>query len=588
MNARRLITYGIVVLFLFSYPASKGLANAGETVQSPQGAYAPEHVVVQFAENSPLFMEFRDAFDLQVKQSDEYLRHLTLTRLHLESDKSDFRVLPAFFELFGIEHIKPLFPEKLREKTLQGLERAVMVGLDAGFDMDELLSALNQRDDIDFAEPDFIAYGAGKPCLDCHEFEASPRSAQNSVNDPNFNLQYGLKNTGQLIMGVSGFAGADINISPAWQRTTGSQSIVLAVLDTGMPTGHNEFAGRELMGYNFVSNNTNYYDDHGHGSSVTSIAAANGNNGLLIAGTDWNSRIITGKVLNNENSGQYTWIAQGITYSADNGAHVINMSLGGSSPSQLLLNAVNYAMGKGSVIVACMMNENNNVTYYPAGYPGVISIGATNNRDQRAVPFSWGGGSNYGDHIDFVAPGDRIASLGGTGFNQVWYWSGTSMSAPFVAGVITLMLAINPSLTRDQIYETLKTTIRPQVFGGKNAQSGWDQFVGWGRIDAGAAIELTWQNSQSTGITEDRSAQSASSLRVFPNPAVSVFRVSYQGTFRNAWLSDMAGNIISGISFTPEQETIWVDTQGLPGGFYVLQLETDQSISATKVIVQQP
>jgi len=194
------------------------------------------------------------------------------------------------------------------------------------------------------------------------------------------------------------------------------------------------------------------------------------------------------KILRSDNFGYYSWWAAALVAASDSGAKVINMSVGGSSPSRTLQDAVNYAAGRGAFITVSMMNTNNSTTYYPAAYPNVFAIGATNNRDQRAVPFCWGGGSCYGQHIDFVAPGDWIIGLLYKDPTQTAYWCGTSQAAPMVAGVISLLLAVQPDLTFSEVYNLLRVGAKDQIGPPAEDTPGWDRYFGWGRIDAYASL----------------------------------------------------------------------------------------------------
>jgi subtilisin family serine protease len=189
------------------------------------------------------------------------------------------------------------------------------------------------------------------------------------------------------------------------------------VLDTGINMTHPEFLGRLVDGWNFVdTTNTkgkDVTDDQGHGTGVAGVAAANGNNGQLVAGVDWNCKIMPIKVIAADGSALSSNVILGVRFAADNGANVINMSLGGYGEDPTFPDAVTYANSKGAILVASMGNDNSSSPLYPASIPGVIAVGATNARDQRAVPFTCPGeaGSNYGNSISFVAPGDYLYGL---------------------------------------------------------------------------------------------------------------------------------------------------------------------------------
>ena len=390
----------------------------------------------------------------------------------------------------------------------QGIERLFVAEIESGASVEQVVSALAASAAVEYAEPDFTGYGAGTAVAPAQHSPAL------MPNDPQFNSQWGLLNTGQKIVNTPGTPGADINITPAWDITTGDPNMIISILDSGIPPGASEFAGRLMQGHDFANNDNDPTDDYGHGSNVASIFAATGNNGQLIAGVNWQSRILPMKILNNKNFGYYSWWVAALVAASDSGAKVINMSVGGSGASSALQDAVNYAASRGAMITISMMNTNNDVIYYPAAYPNIFAIGATNSRDKRAVPFCWGGGSNYGQHIDFVAPGDWIIGLRNTDPSQTSYWCGTSQAAPMVAGVISLLLAIKPDLTFSEVYNLLRSGAKDQVGPPAEDTPGWDKYFGWGRIDAYATLNAL--------VTDIRGAQplpeDCALQQNYPNP----------------------------------------------------------------------
>ncbi|MFT5972985.1 MAG: thermitase, partial [Cryomorphaceae bacterium] len=275
---------------------------------------------------------------------------------------------------------------------------------------------------FEYVEPNYIGTGGGKKA-----------SFQTSQDDTYFSRQYGLYNDGTFSLSPA-MDDADIDMELAWEIEQGDPSIIVAVLDAGLRMGHPEFAGRiwnnslemndgtdgddngfidDIEGWDFANDDNDPTDDHGHGTNVTGIIGANANNNLGYAGVDWNCKLMVCKILDQNGSGLYSWWTDAIYYAVDNGAKVINMSVGGSGFSNSMQEAVDYAYNGGVTIVACMMNENNQVSYYPAKYQNTIAVGATDASDMRAAPFFWSSesGSNYGAHIDVVAPGNYIYGL---------------------------------------------------------------------------------------------------------------------------------------------------------------------------------
>ena len=446
----------------------------GQEVSPEQ--YHPHRVLVKFKPATILFQQLR--MQLQPTRSAE------LTRENLNQLAPDLRL---FFNAHYIRSIIALKPDASLELLAGGVERIFILALVESVSVHQAITSLRQLHEVEYAEPDFVAHGDGVPSSALGQLESSMLVP----NDPQFGLQWGMNNTGQTIGGFAGTPGADINIVPAWDLTTGNASTILAVLDSGIPLSASDFAGRIMQGYDYANNDDNPSDDYGHGTNVTSIAAAAGNNSSLLAGVNWLCRILPYKVLNSNNSGFYSWQAAALVAAADSGADVINMSVGGSSFSTTLQDAVTYADTSGSIIIASMMNNNNAVPYYPAAYSNVIAIGAINNRNQRAVPFCWGGGSSYGNHIDFDAPGEFILGLDYLNPDtNMTYWCGTSQATPLVSGIVSLMIGLDPSLTFQQVYDKLKQSAHDQAGPPSEDTPGFDQYFGWGRVDANEAIQV--------------------------------------------------------------------------------------------------
>jgi subtilisin family serine protease len=278
----------------------------------------------------------------------------------------------------------------------------------------------------------------------------------------------------------------------AWNINTGSPNIVVAVLDTGIDLDHSDLIGQlwvnpgeirgngldddgnghidDIHGWNVLESGSSVIDDdHGHGTHVSGIIAARGNNGQGIAGMAWSSRVMVVKVLDEYGDGYYSDLAEGLTYAADNGARVANLSLGGTMPSQLLQDAIDYAHARGTLIVAATGNTNSAIQY-PAASDNTLAVAASNRDDERAS-FSC-----YGPEADLTAPGSSIYStcLGGDYCPK----SGTSMASPHVAGLAALIYAQEPTLTPNQVAQLLKETSQDID------APGWDPYTGWGRIDA--------------------------------------------------------------------------------------------------------
>jgi thermitase len=263
----------------------------------------------------------------------------------------------------------------------------------------------------------------------------------------------------------------------AWDVTRGSGDVVVAVVDSGVASNHPDLAGKVIAGWDFVNSDPDPSDDYGHGTHVAGIVAAGTDNGQGVAAVGFNTRVMAVKVLNQYNSGYYSDIANGILYATDHGVRIINLSLGGTSPSQTLQDAVSYAWNHGVLVVAAAGNNASSAPFYPAYYSQVLAVAATTNTDE---PWSL---SNYGDWIDLAAPGSSVYStLWSAGALTYGYKSGTSMAAPHVAAVAALLLAQNPARSNDQLRSILLATADDLGASGKDA------YYGYGRLNAYKAV----------------------------------------------------------------------------------------------------
>ena len=367
----------------------------------------------------------------------------------------------------------------------------------------ETINDLEKTGLFEYVEPDYIGFGAGKKGEEI--LESNPI-------DPLFSRQWSLVNNGTFSLS-SATIGADVDMDLAWDITTGNPNIILAVLDSGVRKTHPEFSGRvwentnetsngldsdnndfidDRSGWDFVNNDNDPTDDHGHGTNVAGISVATGNNSIGYAGVDWKCKLMPLKILDENNSGNYSWWISAINYAVNNGAKIINMSVGGSGFSQAMKDAVDNAHSNGVVIVACMMNFNNGSSYYPAAYTNTIAVGSTDSNDERSSPFFWSttSGSNYGNHIDVIAPGNYIYGLSySSDTNYNGYWGGTSQAAPLVAGICSLILDQNPNLTVEELRSILRDTAEDQIGDVSEDTVGWDQYYGAGRVNAFNALQ---------------------------------------------------------------------------------------------------
>ncbi len=291
--------------------------------------------------------------------------------------------------------------------------------------------------------------------------------ADSMPSDPRVAEQWQYENTGQ----TGGTADADIDAFAAWDVTEGSDSVAIAVVDTGIDEEHVDLAGQVVRSVNFSSSST-VEDRYGHGTHVAGIVAAATNNGVGVAGTCPRCVLYNVKVLGDNGSGSWADIAAGINWSLDNGARVINLSLGGSYGSYSLQSSINNAWNKGVVIVAAAGNNGTSSAFYPAYYSNAIAVAATNNRDQKASF------SNYGSWVDVAAPGESILSttMGDTYGTK----NGTSMAAPHVAGLAGMLWSTD--------YGTSNSSVRNRLQDTADEIAGTGTRWAHGRINACKAV----------------------------------------------------------------------------------------------------
>lgn len=266
-----------------------------------------------------------------------------------------------------------------------------------------------------------------------------------------------------------------ISMPKAWDITKGSSEITIAVLDTGVDADHPDLKGRILPGYDFVDNDDDPSDDHGHGTHVAGVIAANSNQ-IGVTGIDFNAKILPIKVANQEGKAAVADVVDGIYYAIEQGADIINMSYGTYEFSSSEDDALWEAYNAGIVLVAAAGNDNTSDLSYPAAYTPVISVSAINQVNERTTF------SNYGSTTDLTAPGENILS---TYLDEKYaYDSGTSFSAPIVSGIASLLLSKYPNWTPEQIEWALESSAERVI------DSEWTSEGGYGVVNAYKALSV--------------------------------------------------------------------------------------------------
>ncbi len=274
-------------------------------------------------------------------------------------------------------------------------------------------------------------------------------------NDPKFNSQWHLPL---------------MKAPAAWDYTLGD-GIIAAVLDTGVDSTHPDLAVKLVPGWNMYDNNADTSDVHGHGTYVAGVIGAAANNALGVASLAWNAKIMPVRISQPDGYAYFSTIASGLTWAADHGARVANISYGVTG-SSTVTSAANYFRSKGGLVFASAGNSGTleNISENPA----IVTVSATTSSDVKA---SW---SSYGNYVDLAAPGAGILTTArGGGYASV---SGTSFSSPAAAAVGALVFSVNPAFTPNQVENILKQTAVDLGSGG------WDTYYGYGRVDAHAAV----------------------------------------------------------------------------------------------------
>src|SRR5215207_3781577 len=271
-----------------------------------------------------------------------------------------------------------------------------------------------------------------------------------------------------------------IGMEPVWDVTTGSPDVIVAVLDTGVDEAHPDLEPNVIEGYDFVNDDPDAWDDSSHGTHVSGVIAALGNNAEGTAGIAWRSKIMPVKVLDSKGLGPDAAVSKGIIYAVENKAKIINLSSGTPYQSRLLDEAARFAERRGVLMVAAAGNtgDKGNEIIYPAAYPTIMAVGATDEKDQ-APAFS-----QRQPYVTISAPGVDIPGPAwrDAGNGPYILHTGTSAAAPHVSGLAALLLSVKPDLTPPQIREIITSTAEEV-----NPRSG-GSFLGAGRINAFKAV----------------------------------------------------------------------------------------------------
>lgn len=459
---------------LFAQEADRFTKNDGDSQRDPrmnQYSYVHNEVLVKFKDN------------VQVNVG---------TNLKSAGISSVDKVLNSL----AIESVQKLFPEELNLKSLKNvkdpqgrdmvipsLHNIYKISLPQSkaqeslpLDVKEVIKELKSLPEVEYAEPNYTYIvdnlNSVVPEVSADDLSSHQGDVHKSIgaavipNDP--------------LYGQQGYISA-IKADLIWEQTTGDTSQVIAILDTGVDWNHPDLKNKiwrnqgeipangidddgnglidDIMGWDYIHNDNNPMDDNSHGTHVAGIAAAEGNNGIGIAGVNWKAKILPVKVFQSSGRGDISTISQGITYAANNGAAVINMSFGGYYYSKTMEDVLKNAFAKGCYLVAAAGNDSysiydidilgNSMTFFPAAFSFVLGVQAPegfSNYDPDGPVFSeFFQGLNY----EIIAPGTAMSTVLNGNYRSL---QGTSMAAPIISGAITLYKSIYPDKTLEELW----------------------------------------------------------------------------------------------------------------------------------------
>jgi len=439
-----------------------------------------------------------------------------------------------------------------------------------------------------------------------------------SVNDPLFARQWNLQNNGTPIQG-NGTAGADMDVEAAWAQTTGSPSIKIAILDSGVDTLHPDLLGKLLPGFDAmvdpdsgvgtIGYPTPTYSQDGHGTACAGIAAASGDNNIGIAGVCRDCSIIPIRVFSYLDLGEIQPFSdtesfvRGISWQwqvgnadvSSNSWGVPDFLLAFFPGGDLLVNeAIDAATsqgrsGKGLPMLFSSGNDGvtDSIPIWPARYAKTIAVNASSMCDERKSPSScdnenWAG--NWGNHLDCAAPGVRIPTtdmLGSNGYNNTSYYNtfnGTSAACPNAAGAMGLLLSAFPDLSRHNATRHLLTSaelVGGYSYGYWKEFGNWSNEMGYGRINANLALI----HAATVGVEETTTMRPL--VRTFTDRHV----IEMSGTDPVRWsLIDMNGRIVSSGNTTGQ---FTISHAGMASGIYALRLSSTSGDAVIKLVVSQ-
>jgi len=352
------------------------------------------------------------------------------TKLNLGFNIQSTDTISQVAKELGAQSFRKLAPEKGIKTSFSGAAATYVLQFSPSTNINTLIEQLSDQPDIAYAEPAYTFKLFSVP--DDLEYIKQPYLSQTQLKE--------------------------LLAMPA------NHDVTVAIIDTGIDATHPELQGHLIGGYNFLATQNAPVDDSGHGTHIAGIIGARINNHLGTAGLNPKSKIISLKIASATGIGSQVAAAEALRYAVDNGARIINCSWGYFVYNQVLKEAIDYAIAQGVIVVAAMGNEGNSLKQFPAGFPGVIAVGAMDKSMNRASF------SNIGEHVAFVEEGIGILSTAPAG--KTASLTGTSQSAAIITGIASRILSYNPKLTAHEVATIMMLSAEPIGDGQRNPESG--------------------------------------------------------------------------------------------------------------------
>ena len=427
-------------------------------------------------------------------------------------------------------------------------------------------------------------------------------------NDTLLYRQWYVKNDGTFPNTWDTKEGADMDIDLAWDITTGDSATIVAIIGSGIAMNEPDFEGRlwinkneipansidddnngyvdDIHGWEFIMNWGDVEDITGYGTSAAGLIGANGNNITAYAGVDWKCKFMNLGVLDFRQNGKLDHMIASIIYAVDNGADIIDLTIGVRTDYITFHDAVKYAYQNDIAIITCMPLGMGDAIDYPGAYPETITVGATDVKDRH---YSYD--STTSDYVDLVAPGRYIHPIDASSINPypgTWWYNGPAVACDLVTGVASLLLGLDPTLKPEDIRHVLTTTADDTIGRVREDVPGWDKYHGWGRVNAFKAV-----NYLVTGVADKSQIPSDFELsQNYPNPFNPTTAINYvlpKTTEVEIMIYNLNGQLVHksnlGKKNAGKNSWSWIPYHDLASGIYILRLQAGEFTESKKMIL---